>query len=93
VARQPPPAGSGGRHVRLYFATQASVRPPTVFISTNHAADIGHSYRRFLVNQLRKAYGFDGTPVRLVFRAHAQKKRGGSAAAEAFKRDKKRARR
>jgi len=80
VARQPPPAGAGGRHVRLYFATQASVRPPTVFISTNHAADIGHAYRRFLVNQIRKSYGFDGTPVRLVFRAHAQKKRGGQAA-------------
>jgi GTP-binding protein len=93
VARQPPPAGSGGRHVRLYFATQPSVRPPTFFISTNHAADIGHSYRRFLVNQLRKAYGFEGTPVRLVFRAHAQKKRGGVAAAAAVKKDTKRARR
>jgi GTP-binding protein len=92
VTRQPPPAGPGGRHVRLYFATQASVRPPTVFIRTNHPADIGHSYRRFLVNQLRKSYGFDGTPVRLVFRAHAQKRRGGQAAAEAFKRGKKRAR-
>jgi GTP-binding protein len=92
VTRQPPPSGPGGRHVRLYYATQASVRPPTVFISTNHASDIGHSYRRFLVNQLRKAYGFDGTPVRLVFRAHAQKRRGGSAAAVAFKKSKKRAR-
>jgi len=30
------------------------VRPPTFFVSTNHATDIGHSYRRFLVNQLRK---------------------------------------
>ena len=60
------------------YATQASVRPPTFFVSTNHATDIGHAYRRFLINQLRKAYGFEGTPVRLVFRAHAQKKRGGS---------------
>jgi GTP-binding protein len=92
VARHPPPAGPGGRHVRLYYATQASVRPPTLFISTNHAADIGHSYRRFVINQLRKTYGFEGTPVKLVFRAHAQKRRGGSAAAEAFKRSKKRAR-
>jgi len=93
VTKQPPPSGPGGRHVRLYFATQPSIRPPTVFISTNYPADIGHSYRRFLVNQLRKAYGFDGTPVRLVFRAHAQKKRGGSAAAAAFKKDEKRSRR
>jgi GTP-binding protein len=92
VARQPPPSGSGGRHVRLYYATQASVRPPTLFISTNHPTDIGHSYRRFVVNQLRKTYGFDGTPVKLVFRAHAQKPRGGWAAAEAVKRSKKRAR-
>jgi GTP-binding protein len=92
VTRQPPPSGPAGRHVRLYYATQASVRPPTFFVSTNHATDIGHSYRRFLVNQLRKAYGFDGTPVRLVFRAHAQKKRGGSAAAVAVKKGKKRAR-
>jgi GTP-binding protein len=92
VARQPPPAGAGGRHVRLYYATQASVRPPTLFVSTNHAADIGQSYRRFLVNQLRKAYGFDGTPIRLVFRVHAQKRRGGSAAAVAVKKSKKRAR-
>ena len=68
------------------------MRPPTFFVSTNHATDIGHSYRRFLVNQLRKAYGFEGTPVRLVFRAHAQKKRGGSAAAVAVKKGKKRAR-
>ena len=90
VARQPPPAGPGGRHVRLYYATQASVRPPTLFISTNHPTDIGQSYRRFLVNQMRKAYGFEGTPVRLVFRAHAQKKRGASAAAASGKPRRKR---
>ena len=35
----------------------------------------GFAYRRFLTNQLRKAYGFEGTPVRLVFRAHRQKKK------------------
>ena len=80
VARQPPPAGPGGRHVRLYYATQAGVRPPTFFVSTNHPADIGFAYRRFLVNQLRKAYGFEGTPIRLVFRAHRQKNRGGRGA-------------
>jgi GTP-binding protein len=77
VARQPPPAGPAGRHVRLYYATQAGVRPPTFFVSTNHPADIGFAYRRFLINQLRKAYGFEGTPIRLVFRAHRQKTIGG----------------
>jgi GTP-binding protein len=68
--------------VRLYFATQPSVRPPTFFVSTNHAADIAFAYRRFLTNQLRKAYGFEGTPIRLVFRAHRQKKKGEGAAAK-----------
>lgn len=75
IAHQPPPAGPAGRHVRLYYATQPSVRPPTFFVSTNHPTDIGFAYRRFLTNQLRKAYGFEGTPVRLVFRAHRQKKK------------------
>jgi GTP-binding protein len=74
VEKQPPPSGVGGRHVRLYYATQPSVRPPTFFISTNHPAEVGFAYRRFLVNQLRKAYGFEGTPVRLVFRAHRSKR-------------------
>jgi GTP-binding protein len=80
VARQPPPAGPAGRHVRLYYATQAGVRPPTFFVSTNHPTDIGFAYRRFLINQLRKAYGFEGTPIRLVFRAHRQKTTGGRGA-------------
>ncbi|HVZ72176.1 MAG TPA: ribosome biogenesis GTPase Der [Polyangia bacterium] len=73
VATHPPPSGAMGRHVRLFYATQPSVRPPTFVISTNHPTDIGQSYRRFLVNQLRKAYGFEGTPVRVVFRARKQK--------------------
>jgi GTP-binding protein len=75
VARQPPPSGPSGRHVRLYFATQPSVRPPTFVISTNQPAAVGHAYRRFLVNQIRKAYGFSGTPIRVVLRARRQKGR------------------
>ncbi|HEY6476103.1 MAG TPA: ribosome biogenesis GTPase Der, partial [Polyangia bacterium] len=74
VAHKPPPAGRGGRHVRLYYATQASVRPPTFFLSTNHPAEVGYPYRRFLMNRLREAYGFEGTPLRLALRAHKQKK-------------------
>jgi len=75
IAHQPPPSGPGGRHVRLYYATQASSSPPTFFISTNQPAAIGYAYRRFLVNQLRKAYGFEGAPIRIVLRAHRQKRK------------------
>jgi len=80
VATHPPPAGPGGRHVRLYYATQAGVRPPTFYVSTNQPASIGFAYRRFLVNQLRKAYGFDGTPVRIVLRAHRTNRKSAKAA-------------
>jgi GTP-binding protein len=75
VAHQPPPSGAGGRHVKLYYVTQASTRPPTFFISTNHPAQVSYAYRRFLVNQLRKAYGFEGSSLRIVLRAHKQKLR------------------
>jgi GTP-binding protein len=74
VAQQPPPSGRGGRHVKLYYATQASSRPPTFFISTNHPPEVGFPYRRFLIKRLREAYGFEGTPIRLALRAHRQKK-------------------
>jgi GTP-binding protein len=75
LAHHPPPAGPAGRHVRLYYATQASSAPPTFFISTNQPSAIGYAYRRFLVNQLRKAYGFEGAPIRIVLRAHKQRRR------------------
>jgi GTPase len=74
TAQQPPPSGRGGRHVKLYYATQASSRPPTFFISTNHPPEVGFPYRRFLIKRLREAYGFEGTPIRLALRAHRQKK-------------------
>ncbi len=74
VAQQPPPSGRGGRHVKLYYVTQASARPPTFFLSTNHPPEVGFPYRRFLIKRLREAYGFEGTPIRLVLRAHRQKK-------------------
>ncbi len=79
VAQQPPPSGRGGRHVKLYYATQASSRPPTFFISTNHPPEVGFPYRRFLIKRLREAYGFEGTPIRLVLRAHRQKKTAAAA--------------
>ncbi len=75
VARHPPPSGPSGRHVRIYYATQTSVRPPTFMVSTNQPDDIGVAYIRFLTNQLRKAYGFAGTPIRIVLRARRKKQK------------------
>jgi GTP-binding protein len=75
VARRLPPSGPGGRHVKLYFITQADIRPPTFFVSTNLPGAVGHPYRRYLVNQLRQAYGFAGSPLRLALRAHRSKRK------------------
>ena len=70
VTRRPPPSGPGGRHVRLYYATQADVCPPTFYISSNLPKAIGDPYQRYLVNQLRTVYGFAGSPIRVALRAH-----------------------
>ena len=80
VADKPPPAGPNGRHVRLYFATQAQVCPPTFIVSTNHPTDVPVAYRRFLANQIRKSYGFEGTPIRIVLREHRKKRKAAAPA-------------
>ena len=66
VTRRPPPAGPGGRYVRLYYITQAQTSPPSFFVSANYPAAVGLPYRRYLTNQLRDIYGFEGSPLRLV---------------------------
>jgi GTP-binding protein len=73
VLRRPPPAGMAGRHVRMYYATQAGVRPPTFYVSTNHAEDVGAPYRRYLANQFRQIYGFEGSPLRVFVRGRKKK--------------------
>jgi GTP-binding protein len=57
-----------GRRPKLFYATQAGVAPPTFVFFANDAASIHFSYKRFLENRLRDAFGFDGTPIRLIFR-------------------------
>ncbi|HEY4186603.1 MAG TPA: ribosome biogenesis GTPase Der [Polyangia bacterium] len=75
VATRPPPSGPMGKHVRLFFGTQVSVKPPTFVFSTSHPDVVPPSYRRFLANQFRQTYGFEGTPVRIVLRERKRKKR------------------
>ncbi|HEY7969197.1 MAG TPA: ribosome biogenesis GTPase Der [Candidatus Limnocylindrales bacterium] len=65
--RQQPPVVRG-RRPKLFYGTQAAVAPPTFVFFANDAAAIHFSYRRYLENQLRDAFGFDGTPIKLVFR-------------------------
>jgi GTP-binding protein len=67
TARQVPPIVRG-RRPKIFYATQAGVAPPTFVFFANDAASIHFSYRRYLENRLREAFGFDGTPLKLVFR-------------------------
>ncbi len=65
--RQPAPSVKGKRP-KFYYATQASTQPPSFVIFTSDASSVHFSYQRYLENRLRAAFGFAGTPIRLVFR-------------------------
>ena len=64
-----PPPLHHGRSVRISYITQAGTRPPTFVLSTNTATGLAPSYRRFIANRLREAYGFRGTPLRVLVKA------------------------
>jgi len=61
--RHAPKAAKGAAPVKILFASQIGISPPTFFISLNHPVDLHFSYRRYLENQLRAAFGFEGTPI------------------------------
>jgi GTPase len=64
-----PPASPGRKAVRILYAAQVSVAPPSFVFFTNVATTFHFSYSRFLVNQLRESFGFIGTPIRIQVRA------------------------
>lgn len=68
VARNPTPTDKG-RRLRIYFATQVAIKPPTFVVFVNHPEIMHFSYERFLRNRLRESFGFEGTPIRLITRA------------------------
>jgi len=62
------PTSAGGVPLRVYSAQQVAVSPPTVAARVNLPDRIHFSYERYLINSLRRAYGFSGSPIRLLFR-------------------------
>jgi GTP-binding protein len=62
------PAVSGGRRLKVYYTTQVSVKPPTFALFVNEPSLIHFSYQRYLENQIRKAFSFEGTPLRFLLR-------------------------
>jgi GTP-binding protein len=60
------------QRVKILYMTQASIAPPTFVLFTNRAVKLHFSYQRFLENQIRKAFGFRGTPIWIKNRARNQ---------------------
>jgi GTP-binding protein len=68
ISLEHPPASPGRRHVRILYATQTAVAPPTFVFFTNVATSFHFSYTRYLENCLREEFGFEGTPLRMHVR-------------------------
>ena len=65
-ALQPPL--QGGRRLKIYYATQAGIRPPSFILFVNDEKLMFFSYERYLENYFRKSFGFTGTPIRFLLR-------------------------
>lgn len=72
AALQPP--SSSGRRLKIYYATQQQIKPPTFVFFINDQKLMHFSYERYLENQFRKAFGFEGTPLRFIMRERSQDK-------------------
>ena len=72
IAIVQPPTDKGKR-LKIFYGTQASTKPPTFVIFVN-SKDLFHfSYERYLVNQIRKEFGLEGTPIRIIVREKTEK--------------------
>ncbi|WP_026476393.1 ribosome biogenesis GTPase Der [Alkaliphilus transvaalensis] len=66
LLNQPP--SDKGKRLKIFYATQASVKPPTFILFINDKELMHFSYQRYLENRIRENYGFEGTPIRFILR-------------------------
>ena len=71
LASEPP--SFNGRRLKILYATQDGICPPTFVFFVNDAKLLHFSYKRYLENRLRTAFGFKGTPIRVVYRSRSDK--------------------
>jgi GTP-binding protein len=69
-----PPPLYRNRRVHLNYVTQVSTAPPTFIIAANYPEGIHFSYERYLINRMREAFGFEGVPIRVLFRKKGKKR-------------------
>ena len=73
MAKQQPPSDKGKR-LKIYYGTQASIAPPTFVLFVNDKELFHYSYLRYIENQFRLAFGFEGTPLHFIVREKNNKK-------------------
>ncbi len=71
VQLNPPPSDKGKR-LKIFYATQSGVRPPTFVLFVNDPEIMHFSYERFLENKIRENFGFEGTPIKIVVRKRSE---------------------
>ncbi|MCK6589885.1 MAG: ribosome biogenesis GTPase Der [Polyangiaceae bacterium] len=69
-----PPPTSGGRAPRLFFITQAETEPPLFVVIASDPEKLHFSYRRYVLNQIRQTFGFEGVPVRVKYKERRRNK-------------------
>jgi len=75
MAQREPPAGTSGRRLKVFYATQPATRPPTVVLFVNDPARMTQAYLRYLERAVRAAFDLTGTPLRLVMRRRSGEER------------------
>ena len=70
------PPTDKGKRLKIFYGTQASTKPPTFVIFVNNKELFHFSYERYLVNQIRKEFGLEGTPVRIIVREKGEENNG-----------------
>jgi GTP-binding protein len=78
VLQTKPPPTSGGKAPRLYYITQAETSPPLFVVISSAPESVHFSYQRFVANQLRKHFGFEGVPIKVVYREKRRGKKKGT---------------
>ncbi len=66
----------GGQRVKIYFATQVEIKPPTFVLFANYPENIHFSYQRYLTNQLREHFRFTLCPIKIIFRKREKQEQG-----------------
>jgi len=70
IAENKPKLKRGTGELKVYYATQAAIKPPTIVLFVNHVERVTPAYERFIIGRLRDILPFAEVPIRLLFRSH-----------------------